>query len=157
MNELLPGKYRRTIRNIWKFAIGGISLLVLFILAVRFNFFWLFGPMPDLITLENPTSELASELISEDNQSLGKYFFENRAPVEHDQVSPKLIEALIATEDARFIKHSGIDARSLIRVVKGLLRDKPAPEEAVPSPSRLPKTFLKPVQKNIRESSEKSR
>ncbi len=121
MNELLPGKYRRTIKNIWKFAIGGISLLVLYIVAVRFNFLWLFGPMPDLVTLENPKSELASELISEDNQSLGKYFFENRAPVEHDQVSPKLIEALLATEDARFIKHSGIDARSLVRVVKGVV------------------------------------
>ncbi|MFA7472326.1 MAG: transglycosylase domain-containing protein [Spirosomataceae bacterium] len=121
MTELLPGKYRRIIVNLWRSAIGGISLLILYILAVRFNFLWLFGPMPDLVTLENPKFELASELISEDNQSLGKYFIENRAPVEHDQISPRLIEALLATEDARFVKHSGIDARSLVRVVKGVM------------------------------------
>lgn len=121
MNKLLPGKYRRTIWNLWRFAIGGISLLVLYIIAVRLNFLWLFGPMPDLVTLENPTSEVASELISADNESLGKYFIENRAPAEHDQISPRLIEALLATEDARFIKHSGIDARSLIRVMKGVV------------------------------------
>lgn len=120
MTELLPGKYRRIIINLWRSAIGGILLLTLYIVAVRFNLFWLFGPLPDLVTLENPKFELASELISEDNQSLGKYFIENRAPVEHDQISPRLIEALLATEDARFVKHSGIDARSLVRVVKGV-------------------------------------
>src|SRR5690606_19595023 len=53
-------------------------------------------------------------------KSLGKYFIENRAPIELDQVSQNLIEALIATEDARFVKHSGIDARSLFRVVQGV-------------------------------------
>lgn len=121
MNELLPGKYRRVIKNLWRFAIGGISLLVLYIIAVKVNFLWLFGSMPDLKSLENPRYEQASELISEDNQSLGKYFLENRAPAEHDQISPRLIEALLATEDARFIKHSGIDARSLVRVAKGVV------------------------------------
>ncbi len=124
MFEMLPGKYRRTIKSFWKFAIFGLVFFVLYIAAVRFNFFWLFGPMPDLKTLENPKNELASELISEDNQSLGKYFIENRAAVEHDQVSPKLVEALLATEDVRFLKHSGIDPRSLLRVVQGVLTGK---------------------------------
>lgn len=121
MFEFQPGKYRSSIIRLWRFAAIGLGLFILYIVAVTFNFFWLFGPMPDLKTLENPQSEVASELISEDGKSLGKYFFENRAPVEFDQVSPNLIEALLATEDARFVKHSGIDLRSLFRVAKGVL------------------------------------
>lgn len=121
MLELQSGKYRRTIVRLWRYAALGLGLFILYIVAVSFNFFWLFGPMPDLKTLENPKSEVASELISEDGKSIGKYFFENRAPVEFDQVSPRLIEALLATEDARFVKHSGIDLRSLFRVAKGVV------------------------------------
>jgi len=121
MLELKSGKYKRTIVRLWQYAAAGLGLFILYIVAVSFNFFWLFGPMPDLKTLENPRSEVASELISEDGKSLGKYFFENRAPVEFDQVSPNLVKALLATEDARFVKHSGIDLRSLFRVVKGVV------------------------------------
>ncbi len=121
MFEFQPGKYRSSIIRLWRFAALGLELFILYIVAVTFDFFWLFGLMPELKTLENPQSEVASELISEDGKSLGKYFFENRAPVEFDQVSPNLIEALLATEDARFVKHSGIDLRSLFRVAKGVL------------------------------------
>ncbi|MDQ6480833.1 transglycosylase domain-containing protein [Dyadobacter sp. LHD-138] len=121
MIELQPGKYRRSIKRVWLFTLLGPGLFVFYIVAVSYNFFWLFGGMPDLITLENPKSELASELISEDGKSLGKYFFENRTPVEFDQISSKVTDALIATEDARFINHSGIDPRSMLRVAKGIL------------------------------------
>ncbi len=121
MLELKPGKYRRNIVHIWRYSALVLGLFIFYIVAVSFNFFWLFGPMPDLKTLENPKSEVASELISEDGKSIGKYFIENRAPVEFDQVSPRLVEALIATEDARFVKHSGIDLRSLFRVGKGVV------------------------------------
>ncbi|CAG4991912.1 Penicillin-binding protein 1A [Dyadobacter sp. CECT 9275] len=121
MFELQPGKYRRSILRLWRFAGIGLGLIILYLIAVSYNFLWLFGGMPDLKTLENPKSELASELISEDGKSLGKYFFENRTPIDIGQVSPNLIEALVATEDARFVNHSGIDARSLLRVVKGLI------------------------------------
>jgi penicillin-binding protein 1A len=121
MIELQPGKYRRSIIRLWRFVGLGLGLIVFYIVAVSFNFFWLFGGMPDLKTLENPKSELASELISEDGKSLGKYFFENRTPIEIGQISPNLLEALVATEDARFVNHSGIDPRSLLRVVKGVV------------------------------------
>lgn len=121
MIELQPGKYRRSILRLWLFTAISFGLVIFYIIAVSFNFFWLFGGMPDLITLENPKSELASELISQDGKSLGKYFFENRTPVEYDQVSTNVTDALIATEDARFVNHSGIDPRSTLRVVKGLL------------------------------------
>ncbi|CAG5067471.1 Penicillin-binding protein 1A [Dyadobacter sp. CECT 9623] len=120
MIELQPGKYRQTIVRVWKITGISIALLVFFIIAVRVNLLWLFGGMPDLVMLENPQSELASELISEDGKSLGKYFSENRTRVEFDQLSPVLIHALVATEDARFTTHSGIDGRSMLRVVKGI-------------------------------------
>ena len=74
MLEFQPGKYRRTIIRLWRTIGIGLGLFILYIVAVSFNFFWLFGGMPDLKTLENPKSELASELISEDGKSLGKYF-----------------------------------------------------------------------------------
>ncbi|PWJ58231.1 penicillin-binding protein 1A [Dyadobacter jejuensis] len=121
MIEFQPGKYRRRIINLWRFAGIGLGLVILYILAVTYNLFWLFGGMPDLKTLENPSSELASELISEDGNSLGKYFFENRTQIEIGKISPNLIHALVATEDARFVNHSGIDARSLVRVAKGVI------------------------------------
>ncbi|HEV7348709.1 penicillin-binding protein 1A [Telluribacter sp.] len=120
MAEIKRGKYYRIIVNMWRLAAITLALVVLYIFAVSVNLFWLFGGMPDLKTLENPKFELASELISEDGKSLGKYIIENRALIEFDQVSPRLIEALLATEDARFIKHSGIDVRSLGRAVTGV-------------------------------------
>lgn len=121
MVEFQPGKYRRSIIRLWRFVAISLGLFIFYLVAVSVNLFWLFGGMPDLVTLENPKSELASELVSEDGKSLGKYISQNRTPIEYDQVSHNLIEALIATEDARFLNHSGVDPRSLARVLKGLL------------------------------------
>ena len=77
--------------------------------------------MPTFEDLENPESLLASEVISADEVVLGKYFKENRSFVSYEEFSPDLLNALIATEDVRFYEHSGIDARGLVRVVKGIL------------------------------------
>lgn len=121
MIQFKPGKYRRRILLLWRTFGIGLVLLILYIAAVNYNFFWLFGGMPDLKALENPKSEIASELISQDGKSLGKYLIENRSPVEISEISPNLINALLATEDTRFISHSGIDPRSLVRVAKGIL------------------------------------
>ena len=122
MIELQPGKYRRGIIRIWRILAIVLGTFLFYLTAVSINLFWLFGGMPDLAMLENPKSEQASEMISEDGKSLGKYFlYENRTPIEYDQVSHNLIEALIATEDARFLNHSGIDPRSLARVAKGVI------------------------------------
>ena len=121
MIQFKPGKYRRRILFLWRGFGIGLALLIFYIAAVNYNFFWLFGGMPDLKALENPKSEIASELISQDGKSLGKYLIENRSPVEISEISPNLINALVATEDTRFISHSGIDPRSLLRVAKGIL------------------------------------
>lgn len=72
--------------------------------------------MPTFEDLENPKNNLASEVYSEDSVLLGKIFIENRTFVEYENLSPHLINSLLATEDIRFRKHSGIDARGLARV-----------------------------------------
>ena len=79
------------------------------------------GDLPDFHELENPETNLATEIMSADNKILGKYFYENRTHVEYSDLSPDLINALIATEDERFFNHSGIDFIALIRVVKGII------------------------------------
>jgi penicillin-binding protein 1A len=82
----------------------------------------MFGPLPSFEQLENPKSKLASEVYSEDNMILGTFFRENRSLIDFEEISPNVINALIATEDVRFRKHSGIDGRSIVRVaVKTIL------------------------------------
>nr|GFD32425.1 hypothetical protein [Tanacetum cinerariifolium] len=78
--------------------------------------------MPNLRTLENPKSELASEVYSADGVLLGKYFRENRTPAEYRDLPQNLVDALVATEDVRFEQHSGIDFKSIMRAVAGLGR-----------------------------------
>jgi len=79
-----------------------------------------FEPLPDLEELENPKSNLASEIITSDGKVIGKYFFQNRTNARYDELSPFLVDALIATEDERFRDHSGIDFRGLMRAVSKL-------------------------------------
>ena len=69
--------------------------------------------MPSLRELENPEADLASEIISADGLLMGKYYAENRSEVKYSEISPNVINALIATEDERFYDHSGIDAEAL--------------------------------------------
>ena len=79
------------------------------------------GDLPDFQELENPKTNLATEIFSSDNKILGKYFYENRTHIEYEDLSPYLIDALIATEDERFFNHSGIDFIALIRVLRGVI------------------------------------
>ncbi|MDY5969940.1 MAG: transglycosylase domain-containing protein [Bacteroidales bacterium] len=90
--------------------------------AAIFLFFFLLsqgwlGFMPSFEELENPKSNLATEVISADGEVLGFIGLQNRSNVDFDEISPNLVNALIATEDARYYKHAGIDARSLARVL----------------------------------------
>jgi penicillin-binding protein 1A len=99
------------VRIMWRtlaLGIGGL-ILTLFILS--------FTDLPDTEELENPRSELASEFIANNGEVLGRYFIENRVPVDFEQLSPHIEKALVATEDERFYKHSGIDFRALGRVL----------------------------------------
>ena len=82
-----------------------------------------FGDMPTFEELENPSTNLASEIISADGKILGTYYIENRSNVSYSELSPHLVEALLAIEDIRFYEHSGIDQRALFRVVFGIVTD----------------------------------
>lgn len=81
-----------------------------------------FAEIPSFEELEDPKSNLATELLSEDGEVFSTYHIENRSYVSYSELSPYLVDAAVATEDARFYKHSGIDFRSLVRVgVKSIL------------------------------------
>ncbi|MCQ2269956.1 MAG: penicillin-binding protein [Bacteroidales bacterium] len=106
------------IKPFWIFY--GSCVGVLFIIFALISLGWL-GFMPSFADLENPETNQATEVYSEDGVVLGKYYFENRTSCKFDEISPNLVNALIATEDARFYKHSGIDFRALFRVGFGVL------------------------------------
>lgn len=82
-----------------------------------------FGTLPNFDELENPSYSRATVIYSADAKILGKYYVQNRTTVDFDEISPKLIDALVATEDARYYEHSGIDARALARAVGKLGKD----------------------------------
>ncbi|MCC9135854.1 penicillin-binding protein 1A [Pontibacter silvestris] len=113
--------YPKVISAIWLLFIAGLVVFVLYIYAVSINFLNLFGELPSTRSLENPKSELASELYAADNMLLGKYFRENRSPVDYDELPDNLVNALVATEDIRFEDHSGIDPEAMGRVAAAIL------------------------------------
>jgi penicillin-binding protein 1A len=105
--------FRKYIIGLWLlFMIPLVGAAILFILISS----GAMGFMPSFEELENPKSNLASAVISSDSVVLGTYFKENRTNVKYENLNPLLVKALIATEDARFYEHSGIDVRALMRV-----------------------------------------
>ncbi len=117
--------YKNLVRFIWISTVGLVLLIAIHFTFVNYNFLYLYGTMPSLEVLENPKSELASELYSGDGALLGKYFRENRSPVEFEEISPNMINALVATEDARFYEHSGIDLKGTFAILGSILAGDP--------------------------------
>lgn len=111
----------KTILALWITFLLGLTGCVSLVYMTSVDAFGWFGGMPPLEILENPRSELASELYSADGVLIGKYFRNNRSPVEYEDISPNLFNALIATEDVRFYEHSGVDGRAMLRVVWGVI------------------------------------
>ena len=105
---------KKIVKYLYGIFAAGIVLLILLFFLISSG---VLGFMPSFEELENPQSNLATEVISSDNILLGSFFQENRSRVEYSEISPNVINALISTEDIRFYDHSGIDARGLMRVL----------------------------------------
>ena len=117
-SSIPEAKARKFIKGLW---ITFASVVVFIILLFFFISVGLFGKMPSFEELENPRSSLATEVYSADGKVLGKYFIENRTNIHYEDLSPNVVNALIATEDARFDRHSGIDIKAIFRVFFGVM------------------------------------
>lgn len=107
-----------SVKRFWMFYFSFLAFCVLLFIIISLGGF---GFMPSMEELENPKSNLASEIISSDQKVIGKYFIENRSSVHFNDLSPNLVNALIATEDVRFYKHSGVDLKAMFRVMYGVI------------------------------------
>ena len=104
--------FKKYTKWIWRLFFGGITFILLLFLLASFG---AFGELPTFEEIENPKNNLATQVISIDNQTIGSYFKENRSPIKYKDLPENLINALISTEDIRFYEHSGIDIRGTIR------------------------------------------
>ncbi|HEY6902616.1 MAG TPA: transglycosylase domain-containing protein, partial [Puia sp.] len=112
----------KVIRIFWVLLITGVVSLVLLVALINWG---VFGKLPSLQELENPSLTLASEVFADDSSSMGKYYTArgNRIHVDYKDISPNVIHALVSTEDERFYEHSGIDGKAVLRAVLKLGRD----------------------------------
>jgi penicillin-binding protein 1A len=110
------------VRLFWKIFFIGLGAFILFLVLINLG---VFGSLPSLKELENPSITLATEVFAEDGTPMGKYYKDkgNRSNVEFKDISPNVVNALVATEDERFYEHSGIDGFSVMRAILKLGRD----------------------------------
>ena len=106
--------FKRYVIWFWVLFAGPIVGILFFVLGVR-----MFADLPDTEELQNPKTLLATEVYSSDMKVIGKFYAENRTNVKFKDISPNVVNALVATEDARFFDHSGVDVRALGRAVYG--------------------------------------
>ena len=106
------------VKKLWIVFGSLVLFIILFFFCVAVG---LFGKMPGFDELENPRTNLATEIYSADGKLLGSYYVENRSNVRYSELSHYMPEALISIEDERFTEHSGIDEKALMRVAYGVL------------------------------------
>ncbi len=101
------------VRIVWRvFIFGWLSLILIFVLAN----FGVFGKMPSIYDLQNPSASLSSEVFASDGTLMGKFYIQDRSNVDYKDISKHVIDALVATEDKRFYDHSGIDAKGTMAI-----------------------------------------
>ncbi|WP_300724857.1 transglycosylase domain-containing protein [uncultured Bacteroides sp.] len=119
--------YLRTFKRLpWYGRIGmGIGSciigLIVLLIMIDLNFLWLFGKSPSMFNIKDPIQHVASEIYSSDGKLIGKYYSENRTPVEYKEISPILIKTLVYTEDERFYQHFGIDFEGVFAAAKDFI------------------------------------
>jgi penicillin-binding protein 1A len=110
-------RFKKNVSPFWR-KITYITLSLFFgYLVIEHNFLWLFGKTPSFDHLGNPDVAVTSEVYTADNKLIGRYFRENRTPVDYKKISPLLIKTLVATEDSRFYEHGGIDWSAVFSVI----------------------------------------
>lgn len=116
------GNQYSLIKGVYRFFYRSIGFVFLYLFLIYTNFLWLMGGMPGVEELQNPKLAQASAIYSADGVEIGTFFAENRIPIDSAQIARPVFEALIATEDARFFEHAGIDLKSMGGVALGLLK-----------------------------------
>ena len=112
---LSTSKYKVQIRLFWASFLIGISLFLGIFIYAALGYL---GPMPPLEQLENPKTNLATQIISSDGVVLGKFYYnDNRTPITYDELPKNIVKALVATEDERYYDHSGIDWFATLRAI----------------------------------------
>jgi len=106
-------KRKRSVRILWYTFYLLIGLFVLLIAMVNFG---MLGYMPSMAELENPSSAISSEVLAADGTMVGRYYVQDRSTCKHSEISDNIYNALLATEDARFYEHSGIDAYGTLAI-----------------------------------------
>lgn len=120
MAKQVKRNFKKYILWFWGILLAGFGgVLLMFFIASNGGF----GELPTFEELENPQTNLATEVISADGVTIGKYATENRTPIQFKELPQGLVNALVATEDERFYEHSGIDFRGTARAVIKLGRD----------------------------------
>ena len=112
--------FKKYILWFWATILGGLLIVILLFFTASIGGF---GALPTFEELENPQTNLATEVISADGVTIGKYATENRTPIKYKELPENLVQALVATEDERFYEHSGIDFKGFARAVIKLGRD----------------------------------
>jgi penicillin-binding protein 1A len=120
LNEKKAAEPTKAVRIFWKIFLyaWGLVFLLIFLIYVG-----LFGKLPSIEELENPSLMSSSEIYADDGTLMGKFYLKDRINVKYQDISPFVIRALIATEDERFYDHSGIDIKSLARAIVFLGRE----------------------------------
>src|ERR1700743_3448180 len=134
----------KLVRIFWRVFFISLGAFILFLVLINLG---VFGSLPSLKELENPSITLATEVFAEDGTPMGKYYKDkgNRSNVEFKDISPNVVNALVATEDERFYDHSGIDGFSVMRAVVRLGRD----GGGSATPQQLAKNRLEQASKNF--------
>lgn len=114
MSKKNAGGFRKYLKVFWIIVFLPVVLAILIFGTISLG---LWGFMPSFEELENPKSNLASEIYSYDGELLGTFYIHNRSNVNYDELSPELVKALLSTEDIRFRNHSGVDIRGVMRVI----------------------------------------
>jgi penicillin-binding protein 1A len=110
----------KAVKYLWRFFFIGAGVFIITLLLASIG---VFGRMPSLQDLENPSASLASEVIASDGTTMGKFYLQDRSNVEFKDISKNAVNALVATEDERFYSHSGIDGIALLRAIVNMGRD----------------------------------